>query len=256
MPALLETQRALRDQLFAVDPDALPARVLIYRNTCQSTLAKALRLSYPVVARLVGDEFFDAAAHAYLATHLPAAAYLNDYGAQFAHFLASVPGADSVPYLSDVAQLEWAVNRALHATDCAALEVARLAALPEADLERVCLTPHPALSVLALEYPADQIWRAVLDQDALAMAGIDLAAGSVQVLVERGAQGVQLRRLTPAQAQFTRQLISGTTLADALPAGAADSLQPLLAEHLASGRFIEMHLAQRESLPSTGEYAA
>ena len=45
----------------------------------------------------------------------------------FPEFLARFPPAASLAYIADVARLEWAVNRALHAPDAAPLDVARLA---------------------------------------------------------------------------------------------------------------------------------
>src|ERR1700683_4968067 len=130
MPALLELQRSLREQLFG-DPtradasggEALLAgddgalRLAIYRNTAFATLVNALRLSFPAVQRLVGADFFEAAAQQFIRASLPTSAYLNDYGADFPGFLSHFAPAAGLVYLGDVARLEWAVNRALHAGD-------------------------------------------------------------------------------------------------------------------------------------------
>src|SRR5260370_23822662 len=89
-------------------------RLSIYRNTLYGTLTNALRLSYPAVHRLVGAEFFEASAQKFIEDEPPRGAYLDDYGAGFPDFLARFPAAASVPYLPDVARLEWAVSRALH----------------------------------------------------------------------------------------------------------------------------------------------
>src|SRR3984957_8919252 len=175
MPALLELQRTLREQLFglatggdATDSDAASVRTLlagddgalrlaIYRNTGLGTLVNALRLSFPAVQRLVGADFFEAAAREFIHVQPPRSAYLNDYGADFPGFLAGYPPAAAVVYLGDVAQLEWAVNRALHASDAAGLDLARLAALEQSALSQLSFTAHPALSLLRLEFPADAI---------------------------------------------------------------------------------------------------
>ena len=53
--------------------------------------------------------------------------YATTYGAGFAGFLRTFPPASGLAYLGDVAQLEWAVNLALHADDVAGLDLARLA---------------------------------------------------------------------------------------------------------------------------------
>jgi hypothetical protein len=245
MPALLEWQQALRAQLLG---DALPPhderalRLAIYRNTCLSTLVNALRLSFPAVQRLVGVEFFDASAREFIRRHPPASAWLNDYGAGFAGFLSGFVPAATLPYLADVARLEWTVNRALHADDAPGLDLARLAALHQSARARVSFTAHPGLSLLRLEFPADAIWRAVLDQDAAAMAAIDLAGGPVHLLIERDASGVQVRRLNGARWQFTARLCAGEPLYSTLDDGPDADISAWLAEHLSSGRFIDFNL--------------
>src|SRR5579863_332129 len=247
MPALLELQRTLREQLFGLathgetllagDDGAL--RLGIYRNTGFGTLVNALRLSFPAVQRLVGAEFFEAAAREFIRLRPPRSAYLNDYGADFPGFLARYAPASAVVYLGDVAQLEWAVNRALHASDAARLDLGRLAALEQSALSQLSFTAHPALSLLRLEFPADAIWRAVLEQNDAAMAAIDLAAGPVHLLVERDAAGVQVRVLSAAAWDFTARLISGRPLYAVLADGSEGDVDAWLAEHLALGRFID-----------------
>jgi hypothetical protein len=257
MPALLELQRTLREQLFglatggdATHSDAASVatllagddgalRLAIYRNTGFGTLVNALRLSFPAVQRLVGADFFEAAAREFIRVQPPCSAYLNDYGADFPGFLAGYPPAAAVAYLGDVAQLEWAVNRALHASDAPRLDLARLAALEQSALSQLSFTPHPALTLLRLEFPADSIWRAVLEQNDAAMAAIDLATGPVHLLIERDTAGVQVRALSAAAWDFTARLISGRPLYAVLADGSEGDVDAWLAEHLALGRFVD-----------------
>jgi hypothetical protein len=245
MPALLDLQRAMRERLLAMQPDvdARQEEVLaVYRHTIGSTLTNALRLSYPAVLRLVGAEFFEGAAHEFIHLHAPRSACLNDYGESLADFLAQFAPAATLPYLTEVARLEWAVNRALHAPDVAAIDLTRLATLGEAALPWVSFTAHPGLTLQRMQFPADAIWSAVLDQDSEAMARIDLKSGPVQLLVERDANGVQVRRLSPWAWNFTQSLMLGRPLHAALddgPAPDGEVLNALLADHLASGRFID-----------------
>lgn len=246
MPALLEVQRAMRQQLLAATPssgDALERETLaIYRNTVSSALVNALRISYPVVLRLVGAEFFEGTAREFIVEHAPRSACLNDYGDELADFLAQFAPAATLPYLPDVARLEWAVNEALHAPDAAPMDLTRLAALGEAALSLVSFTPHPGLRLLQLSFPADAIWSAVLDQDDAAMARVELSPAPVRLLIERNADGVQVRRLSQWAWDLTRALVMGKSLTVALdetPAPDSDALNALLAEHLSSARFIE-----------------
>ena len=123
MPTLLELQRAMRASLVdrndgsaaAMLAENVPAdRLDIYRNTFVTGVTKALRLSYPAIHRLVGNDFFEGAAGVFIARHPPCAAYLDEYGADFPQFLRGFQPAAALEYLADVARLEWAVNRAIH----------------------------------------------------------------------------------------------------------------------------------------------
>ena len=242
MPSLLDVQRSMREQLLgALEPAS--ERIAIYRNTVLSTLINALRLSYPAVQHLVGAEFFEGAVRQFVPRHAPGSACLNEYGAEFAEFLAQFPPAAGLPYIADVARLEWAVNRALHAPDTPALDLSRFGTLSESALATVRFRPHPSLSLLPLKFPADAIWRAVLDQDGEAMAAVDLACGPVYLQVERESNGVQVRRMPRSAWQFTAALVSGRPLYEAIGDGPQDpglEINALLADHLASGRFIDI----------------
>src|SRR5438477_11457536 len=100
MPMLLELQSAMRRSLVDRDSAAasamlavdIPAeRLDIYRNTFLLTLTKALRLCFPAVHKLVGAEFFEAAAQVFIEKHPPPAAWLDRYGGAFLDFLSSLP---------------------------------------------------------------------------------------------------------------------------------------------------------------------
>jgi hypothetical protein len=246
-PSLLELQRVVSaglagdGQMAALEiiSDGIDAtaRLSIYRNTSATTLTAALSLNYPAVRKLVGDEFFEGAASVFIDGHRAGSACLDDYGREFGEFLAHFPPASSLPYLADVAELEWAVSRALHAPEAAALDLARLAELTTQASASLRLLPHPALSLVRANAPADAIWHAVLEGDDAALGAIDLADGPVYLLVQRRESSVCMQRLSEAAWRFTTALCAGTPLAAALAANPDCDADRVLAEHLAAGRF-------------------
>src|SRR6266700_3390037 len=249
VPTLLEVQTALRKSLVDRDDEAaakmlaahVPAdRLDIYRNTFMTGVTKALRLSFPAVHRLVGDDFFAAAAGRFIAGDPPGAAYLDQYGAQF---LQQFPAAAALTYLADVARLEWAVNQAIHAPDREPLALAQLGALAAGDQGRVCFVPHPSISLLRAAYPADLIWRAVLDSDDAALAALDLDAGSCHLLVQRSSTGVEVTRLDLSEWRFAAALCAGQPLQAALDEATGVDGAALLAGHFAAERFVGFSLA-------------
>jgi hypothetical protein len=249
MPTLLELQRDMRAGLVEreIGPIAKslanglgPERLDVYRNTILTGLKRALRLAFPAVERLVGSEFFEGSAEAFIAEHLPRAAYLDQYGHDFPDFLSRFPPAASVSYLADVANLEWAINCTLHAPDETPLELRRLAALAPEDQCRVSFRAHPSVGLMRSDFPGDE----------QAMAALDLSAGPVFLLVERGETGVEVTRMQESAWRFLGALCSGEPLLYAINAASGLDAVNLLAEQLARGRFIAFSLDAREAVAS------
>jgi hypothetical protein len=261
MTALLELQRVMRRALQAPaeasavpessaalaeyvvgGPEAVAAALEIYRGTCIGVLLNALRLTYPVCGRLVGEEFFEGAARIFVDGAWPDVADLNAYGDGFADFLQGFAPAAGVPYLSDVARLEWAVSRALHANDMPAVTATHLAGMEPDALAQLRLAPQPSFSCLRLNYPADAVWRAVLAQDEAAMA-VALEGGPVHVLVERRAAGVEVTRMSEDAWRLASALAASQALGQAVEAQDPRDIEQWLGEHLAAGRFYDASLA-------------
>ncbi len=267
MPSLREVQHAIRQSLVEHDdlaavPLVLAAglapalRLAVYRNTFDGNLANALRLSYPAVHRLVGAEFFEGAAHIFAHGRPPRTAYLDEYGSNFPEFLADFPAAASLPYLADVARLEWAVNRALHAPDAAPLDAQQLAGLDSVDHDSVRFIVHPSVTLLNASYPLDVIWRAVLAQDDRALAAIDLAEEPVWLLVQRLATGIEVTRIDEPAWQFSHSLFAGQPLGTALASVSAAEAATVLAGHIAAGRFVGHTIEKSNADPLPSEIAA
>lgn len=253
-PTLLEIQHAIRQSLLGgVDGDASAfvvndgltpeERLGIYRNTSAGVLVTALRLAYPAVQHVVGPEFFEGAARLFAAEAPPRSAWLDGYGADFPEFLAKLAQAASVPYLPDLARLEWAVNLVLHAADAEALEIARLATLSEAELEDLRFEPHPAAQLLRCGFPADAIWQAVLEHDDDAMTAIDLADGPLWLLVQRTKSGIDVVRLREPEWRVAAALFAGQPLGAALAQATCGEPHILLAAHLARACYADCRVA-------------
>jgi hypothetical protein len=254
VPTLLEVQNAMRKSLVDRNDGEAAAmlaehvaadRLDIYRNTFIVGVTKALRLSFPAVHRLVGDDFFAAAADLFIAANPPRAAYLDEYGADFPEFLEQFPPAATLAYLPDVARLEWAVSRAIHASDREPLALSELAALAPQDQGRVRFAPDPSIGLLRVSYPVDVIWRAVLDCNDTALAALDLHPAPVHLLVQRLATGVEVIRLDESEWRFAAALCAGQPLQAALDEATSVDATALLATHLAAERFVGFTLVGR-----------
>ena len=254
---LLEIQIAVRAGILdngdatvsATLGDALaPAeRLSIYRNTSRTTLINVLRLNFPVVHRLVGEGFFATAADTYITHEPPHTAWLDLYGEEFPEFLQCFEPATGLIYLPDVARLERAVGRALHAVDAKPLEYSQLLHIEASVQGRVRFIPHPSVSLVFSRYPVDAIWRAVLARDDVTLASIDLTGGAVRLLVERRAGEIEVARKDERQWKFAEALFTGHSLSAALVMADHPDATTWLAAHLAAGHFSDFTLSDSEN---------
>ncbi|MEQ1753129.1 MAG: DNA-binding domain-containing protein [Micropepsaceae bacterium] len=169
MLPLAEQHRAIRNALLlghAVQPglisgstDAAELRVDIHRNHFFRSLTKSLASVFPATSSLTSPRFFAYCAHEFISTQPPTSPCLFEYGATFADFIRSFPPCSGLPYLADVAMLEWLVHEVFHAPD-----------------------EGNDFRFMQSRFPAHQIWRAALEPDAPA---VDINSGTAHLLVYR-----------------------------------------------------------------------
>lgn len=225
MPALRELQQALADAIFTREPARFAARVRstglpgaarlqVYQNNVFISLAQALADVYPVVERLVGEEFFHQSARAFIRRCPSRSGNLHDFGRELAMFLRGLPDARHLPYLGDVAALEWAYHEVFHAADAAPLDVERLAQVSEDAQDRLRFRLHPATRLVASGFPVLAIWEANLGDEPPG-AQIDLDAGADYLLVARRDLDRVVQRLTQGEFALLAEIAGGATLARA-----------------------------------------
>lgn len=197
-------------------------RFAIHRNTVAVGLIDTFAARYPVVLRLVGEEFFRAAARVYAAGDPPRSPALFEYGGGFPDFLASFEPARGLPYLADVARLEWLRHRAYHAADAAPMPAAALADVPPQRIGDAVLRLHPSASILASDHPVLSIWETNVMDAQVRPIGRDLPGEAV--LIVRPALEVLVMRLGPGGVEFIGEIAAGGTLA--IASGVAGAATP------------------------------
>jgi hypothetical protein len=132
-------------------------RFTVYQRNHVSGLVAALAKTFPVVQRLVGDEFFAAMAARFIFQSPPRSPVLAEYGADLAEFIAAFEPAESLPFLADVARLEHARVQAWHAADHPGSTLADAEAIAAMLPQRIVL--HPSATLIASDHPVEAIWR-------------------------------------------------------------------------------------------------
>jgi len=207
--------------LFRGPPERVLARLAVYRGNAVGASRRALAGAYPIVAKIVGEQFFEGLAREYLRGHPSASGDLNAFGEAFAGFLAAFPHTQDLPYLPDVAQLEWLAHRAHYAADAAALDPARLGAVPEEAYVRLRFALAPACALMESRWPLARIWE-VHQDDFDGEFSVDLDAGPERILVCRPQFRVLVGALSAGGYRFLRGVASGATLVEALDAALAE----------------------------------
>jgi hypothetical protein len=214
----------------------------VYRNNVVESLTGALRAVYPVVEKLVGDGFFRYAAYEYLCAHRPRSGNLHDFGDAFENFLAGFAPAAELPYLPDVARLEWAWHQAFHAADAPAFDLARLGAVPAERHAALHFVLHPSARLLESDFPVVRIFE--INQEGYGGdTSVDLAEGGVRVLVIRRELTVYVEPLAAGEAELLTALAGQQPLGAAVEAALAAQpnfdLSGTLAGHLQRGTLVD-----------------
>ncbi len=220
--ALLDPAKGVPD--FVTPTAGAPSgkRFDVYRNNVMVSLTEALLDSYRVVGELVGAEFATAMARVFAGNHLPASPVLLEYGAGYGDFIAGFEPAQSLPYLADVARLEWAWLEAYHSADQAPLTIEALRSFGEDEFIHLSFSFCPAVRLLPSDHPVVSIWSSHQKdpQEGDAARQVELSGNKAQcALLTRPAWDVELRPLDRGAYAFLGSLKAGLPLGKSIDRG-------------------------------------
>ena len=213
LPALFKGETGLNTRRFA-----------IYRNNVRAMRVRALENAFPIVRQITGDEFFEGLAREYARRFDAQDGDLNLYGDRFAGFVAGFKHAQALPYLPEVARMEWLLHRAYFARDCAAFDLVQLAEVPAEHHGELRFTLNPAAAMLASDYPLARIWE-VHQKNFSDTQTVDFTAGPHFALVYRDGFDGAVAALDAGEYAFLQALFAGTNLEVALTRALAQSHQ-------------------------------
>lgn len=222
LDAIAAQQNQLLDQIFAARSNAPSRGLSAYRVNAQATAQRALAAAYPVLAQWVGEDNFAYLARDFWHQHPPQRGDLAQWGGALAAFVDAAPQLQHLPYLADVARIEWALHHGASAQD-ADQDLASFALLSEQAPEHVRLQLAPGTCVLPSSYPAVAICLSHRGEGRLEDAAALLQAGTAQTaLVWRRGFVPCLQVLAEVDIGFVQALLQGASLALALDAAHAD----------------------------------
>jgi len=200
-----------------------PLRLRIYRDNIRENFYRALRLTFPVVHRLVGADYFRQTARSFQNRCPSRSGDLKDAGESFPDYLGELHRNDRFGYLQDVARLEWLIQEASLAADHEPFNWQSLAAVDPSVYESLTITLHPTLRLFESPFPALSIWESNV-METQDLAAIDLAGGADRVAIMRR-RSLEFLRLKVGELAFLQSLGAGMSFGVAVDCGqAADAL--------------------------------
>ena len=168
MNTLMLQQQSLLDALFArpgsphatgavhhlnkwIEPRASRG-LMAYQANGHALAERSLLAAYPVIAQLIGTDSFNALARDLWHSHPPRWGDLAQWGDALPAFLADNEQLTEVPYLADVARVEWALHRAAGAPD-ADSDLPSFARLSTEDPEGLTLRLAPGTALITSAWP-------------------------------------------------------------------------------------------------------
>jgi hypothetical protein len=237
--ALLDPSAPVPAGLRAKSGSDPAVRFAVHRNNVVHSLVAVLGDTFPVARELVGEDFFRQMARCFIVEHPPTCARMHRYGEAFPAWLERFEPAASLPYMPDLARLELARLRALHAADACVLDSQRLAdarRLPDR-LARTVLQLAPSLTPLASLHPVVSLWGAhqldAIERDAW-LSNIDLTHAE-SALVFRAGDAAVVLQADRHDVALAMDLVQGSALGPALYAHPSSDPVRLLALLLRHG---------------------
>jgi len=235
MPDLASFQRQFAAALMAEGQGEPPFRAqafAVYRNTSARGVVEALRASYPTVDMLLGEEAFTQIALEFRRDQPPKGPVLSDYGREFAGFLRCQPWTCELPYIADVAWLDWLWLESFLAPD--AINTAQ----QPSSISKIGL--HPAARFAWLATPAMTIWLA--HRDPWSMAELEPAWVEEGALFTRPGSNVRAEATDAAFHRLLTACIAPASVAEVVTSVAAEfpnsDLPELLRRGVAGGALI------------------
>ena len=228
-PSLQELQRWMRDRIrfrggqdgplvplaaFLNPQRGTPGveRLEVYARGYLARIREALAEVYEAVHHVLGEGMFTEVAHAYAARYPSADYNLSVAGRHLPEFLVASPLVERLPFLPDLAQLEWLVCHAFHASDQPPIDPARCSMLLLDDWARARLVFQSSVALVASRWPILDIWQARARPRG--EISIDVTNRPQRVLVFRQDLQVRCALLEMRQYEVLEGLLNGGTLGD------------------------------------------
>ncbi len=165
-PRVIEPLPRYLDQIASTEAVAREGRLSVYSDAYFIRLLGCLESDFAAVLLATGPAAFRQLAADYLLRHPSSSPHVGDLGQAFAAFVRTHELSKNLPYLPDLAALEWNVLRSIYSERLPALDVQTLAAIPESAWAGARLIVDPTVRLLGTAWAVDRLWEDKFDANA------------------------------------------------------------------------------------------
>lgn len=199
----------------------------IYHRTYVARLTDTLRKTYPALAWVLGDNFFNEISRKYIESQPSVTYNLADYGESFADFIQETSAAKGIPFLPDLARFEWLYKDVQQARTQESLPPETVQELLNSDDVKMHMID--AMALFESDFAIYDIWK-YRHQPAYMFEEVNWSKPQC-LLIHKKKQQVQVQELQPVEGQVIYALAEGRTVSEAL-APHANALSPEKIAHL------------------------
>jgi len=235
--ALLSEDTRFYSEIKAQSMQEKETRLNVYRNNVVVSLIDALSEIFPVTHSLVGDDFFRAMAKQYLQISPPTSPVISEYGEGFSDFIRQFEAAESLPFLADLAALEYNLLTLTHSEEQATLSHDQISeAFAQSDDPSILYLALPSTTqLLASPFSIGSLYHAHRNDGDLRLNQVAIYE-SEYLLLAKSHLVAQLHVISYEEASFFKHLMQSKNLEQALPVSESFDLGATLA------KLIEWHL--------------
>lgn len=193
------------------DPEV---RLAIYRDGYPARITSSLAEAFPAVANILGDGSLATLTDRFIESGAFSERNLNRIGRCLAEFLESDPLTRDVPFLPDLATLEWANFECFHSETGFDFDPATISDFSLDDWMQSRIIFRPGTAVVTSPWPIHELWMTrELDRNEI---DVDLVDRPEQVLVHRVGFAVEVELIDLLEAHALERLLEGLHLGEVM----------------------------------------
>ena len=155
----------IASQVVSTETLSAEERLSIYGNAYKTRLLEALASNFPFLHTCLGDDEFDVLGNAYIYQHPSCYRSIRWYGDRLPEFIKQGIQYQALPYLAEIAALDWMMTIVFDAKDASIVSLDQVALIaPEAWAE-MRFVFHPSVHQLKFKWNVIEFWQSTLNEN-------------------------------------------------------------------------------------------